>query len=79
MDRPYEVITFDCYGTLIDGERGLAAAFAAAAAADGVALDATAAARAYARQIAVRRKVDERVLQNEQWDEQRRQRERPPG
>jgi 2-haloacid dehalogenase/putative hydrolase of the HAD superfamily len=32
MDRPYDVVTFDCYGTLIDWERGIAEAFAALAA-----------------------------------------------
>jgi 2-haloalkanoic acid dehalogenase type II len=37
--RPYDVVTFDCYGTLIDWERGIGDAFAAAAAAAGVALD----------------------------------------
>lgn len=47
MDRPYDVITFDCYGTLIDWERGLREAFLAAAAADGVALDGATVARAY--------------------------------
>src|SRR5262245_43572480 len=31
MDRPFDVVTFDCYGTLIDWERGIAEAFAAAA------------------------------------------------
>src|SRR6266511_3508380 len=35
MERPYEVITFDCYGTLIDWERGISSAFAEAAAAEG--------------------------------------------
>jgi 2-haloacid dehalogenase/putative hydrolase of the HAD superfamily len=30
MSRPYDVITFDCYGTLIDWEAGIASAFAAA-------------------------------------------------
>jgi len=30
--QPYEVITFDCYGTLIDWERGIRDGFAAAAA-----------------------------------------------
>jgi len=37
--RPYDVITFDCYGTLIDWESAIAGAFAEAAAEDGVALD----------------------------------------
>jgi len=32
-ERPYDVITFDCYGTLIDWERGIRDAFSAAAAA----------------------------------------------
>jgi 2-haloalkanoic acid dehalogenase type II len=35
MERPYEVITFDCYGTLIDWETGISNAFAEAAAAEG--------------------------------------------
>lgn len=34
----YDVITFDCYGTLIDWESGIAAAFIEAAAKDGVTL-----------------------------------------
>jgi len=34
----YDVITFDCYGTLIDWESGIAAAFIDAAAKDGVTL-----------------------------------------
>jgi 2-haloalkanoic acid dehalogenase type II len=38
MKRPYEVITFDCYGTLIDWESGIADAFLQAAAEDGVTL-----------------------------------------
>jgi 2-haloalkanoic acid dehalogenase type II len=46
-DRPYAVVTFDCYGTLIDWERGIGEAFATAAAADGVRLDPVAALRAY--------------------------------
>jgi len=33
MSLPYDVITFDCYGTLIDWERGIRDAFAAVAAA----------------------------------------------
>jgi 2-haloalkanoic acid dehalogenase type II len=37
--RPYDIITFDCYGTLIDWEAGISAAFAAAAHAEGVHLD----------------------------------------
>ena len=39
MERPYEVITFDCYGTLIDWEHGIRAAFVAAAAAIGAPVD----------------------------------------
>jgi 2-haloalkanoic acid dehalogenase type II len=34
--RPYDVVSFDCYGTLIDWERGIARAFGDAAGADGV-------------------------------------------
>ena len=37
--RRWDVVTFDCYGTLIDWERGIADAFRAALAADGVDLD----------------------------------------
>ena len=39
MDREFDVITFDCYGTLIDWEAGMIEAFREAAAADGVSLD----------------------------------------
>ncbi len=39
MTRPFAIITFDCYGTLIDWERGMTQAFAEASAADGVQLD----------------------------------------
>jgi len=45
--RRYDALTFDCYGTLIDWERGLGDAFEAAARADGVALDRQAALAAY--------------------------------
>jgi 2-haloacid dehalogenase/putative hydrolase of the HAD superfamily len=38
-DRPYDVITFDCYGTLVDWERGIGSAFEAAAEQAGVSLD----------------------------------------
>ena len=48
MARLYDVITFDCYGTLIDWESGIWEAFAQAAAADGVKLDRMALLRAYA-------------------------------
>jgi 2-haloalkanoic acid dehalogenase type II len=37
--RPFDVITFDCYGTLIDWETGIAEAFQQAARADDVTLD----------------------------------------
>jgi 2-haloalkanoic acid dehalogenase type II len=45
--RRFDVLTFDCYGTLIDWERGIAEAFAAAARADGVSVDRDAVLRAY--------------------------------
>src|SRR3989442_8583628 len=45
--RRYDVLTFDCYGTLIDWERGIGDAFEAAARADGVSLDRTAVLRTY--------------------------------
>jgi 2-haloacid dehalogenase len=44
----YNVITFDCYGTLIDWESGIAGAFLSTAAADGVTLTREAVLRAYA-------------------------------
>lgn len=44
----YNVITFDCYGTLIDWESGIADAFLSTAAADGVTLTREAVLRAYA-------------------------------
>jgi 2-haloalkanoic acid dehalogenase type II len=44
----YDVITFDCYGTLIDWESGIAGAFLRAAAADGVTLTRGDVLRAYA-------------------------------
>lgn len=44
---PYDVITFDCYGTLIDWERGIRAAFLEAARADGVTLEPAAVLAAY--------------------------------
>jgi 2-haloalkanoic acid dehalogenase type II len=37
--RPYDIVTFDCYGTLIDWEAGIAGAFARAAAESGSRLD----------------------------------------
>jgi 2-haloalkanoic acid dehalogenase type II len=48
MARPYDVITFDCYGTMIDWEGGISDAFLAAAAADGRTLDRTRILQAYA-------------------------------
>jgi 2-haloacid dehalogenase/putative hydrolase of the HAD superfamily len=44
----YSVITFDCYGTLIDWESGIADAFLSAAANEGVTLTREAVLRAYA-------------------------------
>jgi 2-haloalkanoic acid dehalogenase type II len=49
MDRRYDIVTFDCYGTLIDWESGIAHAFIRAAAADGVALQRQDVLREYAR------------------------------
>jgi len=48
MVRPYDVITFDCYGTLIDWQGGISDAFLAVAAADGRTLDRTRILQAYA-------------------------------
>lgn len=45
--RSFDVITFDCYGTLIDWRSGIRDAFAAAAAEDGVTIDAGALLDAY--------------------------------
>jgi 2-haloalkanoic acid dehalogenase type II len=45
---PYDVVTFDCYGTLIDWERGIAEAFAAEAARLRALVDVTAAVALYA-------------------------------
>lgn len=45
---PFDVITFDCYGTLIDWETGIVSAFQSAARADGVSLDREAVLRAHA-------------------------------
>lgn len=39
MAKEYDVITFDCYGTLIDWESGIREAFMRAAAEDGIRLD----------------------------------------
>jgi 2-haloalkanoic acid dehalogenase type II len=38
MERPFDIITFDCYGTLIDWESGIAGAFLDAAQKDGISL-----------------------------------------
>jgi len=46
--RLFDVVTFDCYGTLIDWDAGIAGAFLSAAAADGVALDRATVLGAYA-------------------------------
>ncbi len=48
MSRLYDIVTFDCYGTLIDWESGIRAAFLAAAAAEGFALEGAAVVAAYA-------------------------------
>jgi 2-haloalkanoic acid dehalogenase type II len=45
--RRFDVLTFDCYGTLIDWERGIGEAFETAARADGVTLDRAAVLDAY--------------------------------
>jgi 2-haloacid dehalogenase/putative hydrolase of the HAD superfamily len=39
VSRRYDVVTFDCYGTLIDWEGGIASAFVREAAEDGVVLE----------------------------------------
>ncbi|HWC02944.1 MAG TPA: HAD-IA family hydrolase [Methylomirabilota bacterium] len=54
-DRLYDVVTFDCYGTLVDWEGGLATAFMRAGWADGVRLDRAAVIRAY---MAAEREVE---------------------
>ena len=48
MARSYDVITFDCYGTLIDWEGGISDAFLRAASEDGVTLQRDEVLRAYA-------------------------------
>ncbi|MGH7359548.1 MAG: HAD family hydrolase [Candidatus Rokuibacteriota bacterium] len=52
---PYDVVTFDCYGTLVDWEGGLARAFHRAAWADGARLERAAILQAY---MAVEREVE---------------------
>jgi 2-haloacid dehalogenase/putative hydrolase of the HAD superfamily len=39
MTRRFDVVTFDCYGTLVDWEEGIGSAFAREAAEDGIVLD----------------------------------------
>jgi 2-haloalkanoic acid dehalogenase type II len=53
--RPYDVVTFDCYGTLVDWEGGLATAIMRAAWAEGVRLERAAVVRAY---MATEREVE---------------------
>jgi 2-haloalkanoic acid dehalogenase type II len=48
VEPPFDIVTFDCYGTLIDWEGGISGAFGEAAARDGVEVDRTAVLRAYA-------------------------------
>ncbi len=48
MDRKYDIVTFDCYGTLIDWESGIADAFVRTAREDGVDLRPAEVLRAYA-------------------------------
>jgi 2-haloalkanoic acid dehalogenase type II len=47
MTGHYDIVTFDCYGTLIDWEGGIGAAFIEAAAKDGVTLERSAVLQAY--------------------------------
>lgn len=47
MDRQYDIITFDCYGTLIDWQSGIADAFVRAAREDGIDLRSEEILRAY--------------------------------
>jgi 2-haloalkanoic acid dehalogenase type II len=49
LARRYDLITFDCYGTLIDWESGIGGAFLAAAGASGLRPDRQAVLRSYAR------------------------------
>jgi 2-haloacid dehalogenase/putative hydrolase of the HAD superfamily len=53
--RQFDVVTFDCYGTLVDWEGGLATALMRAAWADGVRLERAAVVRAY---LAAEREVE---------------------
>jgi 2-haloacid dehalogenase/putative hydrolase of the HAD superfamily len=54
-NRPYDVVTFDCYGTLIDWETGITRAFTAAAARAGARVDPAAVLPAY---LAIERVVE---------------------
>lgn len=49
MGRQYDLVTFDCYGTLVDWESGIAGAFLRTAREDGIDLDRGAVLSAYAR------------------------------
>jgi 2-haloalkanoic acid dehalogenase type II len=49
MARRYDIVTFDCYGTLIDWDGGIAGAFRGAADRCGVAIDPEAARAVYSR------------------------------
>jgi 2-haloacid dehalogenase/putative hydrolase of the HAD superfamily len=53
--RAYDVVTFDCYGTLIDWEAGITRAFVDAAARDGVRVEPAAVLAAY---LAIERDVE---------------------
>jgi 2-haloalkanoic acid dehalogenase type II len=55
-DRPFDVVTFDCYGTLIDWERGIRNAFAAEAVKIGRPVDTAAAVRLY---VEIEREVEQ--------------------
>ncbi len=46
--RSFDIITFDCYGTLVDWEGGISGSFRAQAATDGLALEREAVIRAHA-------------------------------
>jgi 2-haloalkanoic acid dehalogenase type II len=48
MEHKFDIVTFDCYGTLIDWESGIASAFLAAAREDGIDLRREDVLRAYA-------------------------------
>ena len=68
MQRGYEVITFDCYGTLIDWERGILEAFRRAAAEDGVVLDDAQVLRTYAAVEAVVEREGYRRYRDVLWE-----------